>query len=74
MMMNQVNGMEQKIHSMTMKKAADFLGVTYTVMRSYVKTGMVKYYKPKGNYFFNKEDLKEFQKGDIQMPVIDPLN
>jgi len=66
--------MEQNIYNMTMREAADFLGVTYTVMRSYVKTGMVKYYKPKGNYFFDKDDLKEFQKGNIQMPEIDSAN
>ncbi len=74
MMMYQVNAMEQTIYNMTMKEAADFLGVSYTVMRSYVKTGMVKYYKPKGNYFFNIDDLKEFQKGNIQMPTIDFAN
>ncbi|MDM8544027.1 helix-turn-helix domain-containing protein [Desulfococcaceae bacterium HSG9] len=66
--------MDQKIYNMTMKEAAKFIGVTYTVMRSYVKTGMVKYYKPKGNYFFNKDDLKEFQKGNIQMHKINPAN
>jgi len=64
--------MDQKVYNMTMKEASKFLGVTYTVMRSYVKTGMVKYYKPKGNYFFKKDDLKEFQKGNIQMPKNNP--
>ncbi len=60
--------MEKKTYNMTMREAAEYIGVTYTVMRSYVKTGVVKYYKPKGNYFFNEEDLKEFQKGNIQLP------
>jgi len=72
--MYQVNEMEQKIYDLTMREAADFIGVTYTVMRSYVKTGMVKHYKPKGNYFFNKDDLKEFQKGNIQMPKNEPTD
>jgi hypothetical protein len=55
---------KEKIY--TMQEAADFLGVTYIVMRRYAIGNMIDWTKPKNKYFFKESDLIEFKKGNIQ--------
>ncbi|MDM8550224.1 hypothetical protein QUF72_09110 [Desulfobacterales bacterium HSG2] len=55
---------EEKIY--TMQEAADFLGVTYIVMRRYAIGRMINWTKPKNKYLFKESDLIEFKKGNIR--------
>ena len=49
------------------KKAAEYIGVSYRTLQTYIADGLIPCTKPAGRWLFKKRDLDAFLNNDIRM-------